>query len=286
MRKLLKSLWFAVFPYHPLYYIGVIVPLFVPRTSKARIGDNLLSPSRSRFDKFVRLAARTAFYGNFDRRPEEHKRAVTRQMWAGPSATAWHDHHRRDFMRVHAADMAKTWEAIEKVRAARPGLRRVCELGCGHGQALRWIREQARGADLALVGVDINAQTIETNRVLDEGCGITFESADFLEWTRTNETRGTIFLFRYTLTFLTETQIRELFTGIRSKGTSAICLAEMLYRSPSAHSQGCACNTKHTHNYPLLLEQAGFTVVSEDTLNDDPEDAMHRHVFVAALSAI
>lgn len=140
----------------------------------------------------------------------------------------------------------------------------VVEFGTGNGDWLAYLKTIWSGPERFL-GIDLAEEQIEANR--QSHPHLEFQASDLTHWVNENQTRKTLFLTNCgVLEYLSEAAVRKLLKAIQINHLESM----VLFVEPIAvdfdldgelHSRMHGTEFSFSHNYPSLLEQAGFEII-------------------------
>jgi SAM-dependent methyltransferase len=141
---------------------------------------------------------------------------------------------------------------------------RACELGCGTGKLLAIVAARA-GKPERFVGIDLSPAQTARNATQYEGSGLEFVAADALGWVERNAAPRSLYLtYGGVLEYFTEKGVKDLFAAAARCRPACFALAEPIAPdfdlASETHSRAFGSELSFTHNYPRLLEDAGFRI--------------------------
>lgn len=199
-----------------------------------------------------------------------HRRAGTlealahfhHKFWAGTDAVAVHAENEARFdatVNEHSDFIAAVAEKIE-----RGAFDRVCEFGCGTGKLLAIVSARI-SKPTVFIGVDLSAEQTARNADRHANERIEFVTADALAWAREHARPNALYLtYGGVLEYFTEQGVKDLFAAAANHRPACFALVE-----PIAHdfdlagevgSRAFGDEFSFSHNYPRLLQEAGFRI--------------------------
>lgn len=200
-----------------------------------------------------------------------HRRAGTlealahfhHEFWAGADAVAVHAEKEARFdatVKVHEDFIAAVAEKIE-----HGAVDRVCEFGCGTGKLLAIVAARV-GKPAAFIGIDLSAeQTARNAERYAKDARLDFVAADALAWAREQARPNTLyFTYGGVLEYFTEQGLKDLFAAVARHRPACFALAEPIALgfdlSSETRSRAFGDELSFSHNYPRLLQEAGFRI--------------------------
>lgn len=185
---------------------------------------------------------------------DEQVKEIRRSVW-GADSLAWH----RMNAELVAADpqrLACQFKLMDKAVSYRPA--HVCELGTGFGYFIFKMRERLPEAQY--IGLDINegciVEAISNNTFANVSFCVADSPLPFMG-------KGTLVIACGVLEFFPLPDLEKLLAGIKASGGAVgICEPVNLDLSSAVKTRPRG-NTAYSHNYPLLMREAGLSTVSE-----------------------
>ncbi|MCB1231223.1 MAG: class I SAM-dependent methyltransferase, partial [Verrucomicrobiae bacterium] len=244
--------------------VGILAITVMPFLA-TRPPRSLFSSSSGRLDALARngLLARAFLDGDHPR-----LREFLSHYWgqyASEFSESWDDRFERMFLGCDVEVIDHLERHLESL-STRQEFDRIYEIGCGGGQVLAYLAE--RFPELQqFVGIDLGEDQMETNRNTYPDSKLEFHAADATEWIPRNASPGSIFLTNGgVLEYFLEEEVAALFRCIASRSSPAIFMLietigvdHDLAREENSFVYGR--EMAFSHNYPHLLEEAGFSIL-------------------------
>ena len=193
-----------------------------------------------------------------------------RSFWSSAAAADFHATQEQYFEEWFLGHNLVLLTELE--RALTGGeFRTLCEIGCGTGNALDYLRRRLTGVE-QFIGIDLSPEQIRRNEARFAAPDLSWVADDALQWVVANARPGWVFLSNNgVLEYFTQAAVQQLFTHIAARlGPALISLCEPvgldhdLERDVDSSTYG----TEHSfsHNYPHLLREAGFRLIYSSEL--------------------
>lgn len=265
---------------------GSLLAAVLPKT-RASVENSSLSDSSSRLERLVR----NGLYATAFRRKDHRKlRNYFSQYWGSEAAAfheGWDDRFDRMFLQ-HDVQIVDELEKLMGKRDSNSQFQHLYEIGCGGGQVLSYMRDRFPGLE-TLTGIDLGAEQIEKNQEANTLDSVEFDAADATEWIPANAERNCILMtnggvFEY---FLQE-ELEDLFSfAAENLAPAAICIIETIGTDHDLEKETNSLiygrELAFSHNYPHLLSQAGFSIVSQSERDGFEIDGGGRWIRVLAV---
>lgn len=195
-------------------------------------------------------------------------------FWQGDSAAKFFDTYKSRSTERFFNDHYIVIEELSRILGQPQNeCSRLIEIGCGDGAVLGHLATNLDTID-SFIGIDINEEIIARNRRACKRCNTFFMAGDANEQLAINSRPGSI-LFSYggVLEYFLNTEVVEMFAMMKSNSPALIVLVEPLYDGfdldTDIRSKAGGFESSFSHNYPFLVENAGFEVVYQKLLTDD-----------------
>lgn len=245
---------------------GSILAALMPN-ARQRVVESSLSDESSRLDRLIR----NGLYATAFRRKDHRKlRGYFSQYWGSEAAAfheGWDDRFERMFLQ-HDVQIVDDLENLMSDSALQIQFQHVYEIGCGGGQVLSYMRDRFSSLE-SFTGIDLGTEQIEKNREKNHSDSVEFAAADATEWIPANARKNCILLtnggvFEY---FLQE-ELEALFAFAAGRlSPVAICIIETIGTDHDLEKETDSLiygrELAFSHNYPHLLTQAGFSIISQ-----------------------
>lgn len=275
IKQRLKQAWFAVFSDHPLTYPGRALVAVMPRRTLARLQTDFFTGNQT--EGLVARMIRAELNRQYYAKSEAEQRRINRErFWGGQAGAEWHETQRQRFAGGTLSDEFLRYRAplvtqLKELTAADARYTTLCEIGTGNGLFLQHLSRELHGIQ-RFVGIDLNRDQIARNRETYAGSALEFVGGEVDDWLRTQATGPTIFIAAGTLECFTEPELVELLKKIRALAVpAAVGLCEPVNIDiTTATASAPRGNTMYSHNYPHLLQAAGFTRFRQHVEPIDP----------------
>jgi hypothetical protein len=247
-------------------------------------------------EKIMMRLMRPYFLKQFYSQSESQLRQANReQYWGGTAGKVWHEEIRKKYSSPEAFEneFVKRRETmtglLEQFILEFPGKFPIfCEIGTGNGLYIHYLYEKFTSSFEHWVGIDLNSDQISTNKKIYRNTPIEFISAEVGNWIEENVKSGTLFMAVGTLECFTQNELDEFFNQIKSTYTNAaIALIEPTDSDFTEQTESTPRGLyMFNHNYPYLLERAGFKIfrsLSNPAEPDNPENKKKLHSIIAYL---
>lgn len=204
------------------------------------------------------------------------------QYWQSERGDEFYDAYPTRFQDWFLGPHYTVVEALAERLEARPGIRRLIEVGCGDGKVLQHLHDRFPQITSA-TGVDLNETIIERNRDVYESSALHFECSDLDTYLQQYHGSG-ILLVSYggVLEYLTQPELEALFTSFRNLASPTLLLLVEpispdfdLSTETVSRPHGIENSFSHPHRH--LLETAGWTVEFEEV-----QELEHRWMLMLA----
>ena len=259
--------WPAMLPRNPLkrrikVWVGQVFGLLMP-ARRQRVQTGQLQSSPDFIDRQISMAWADSCLrtGNPEALAPLHQ-----QIWRDDNSALHHEATAERFWDWWNAGHKDILPAIAQVLESRPGaFNAVCEIGCGQALAFPEIHDALPGIE-RLIGLDLSAAQTEQNKQRHADKPWEFVHADVLEWLPAEACSGTVFMtIGGVFEYFTQAQVSSLLRTVAEQKAPAVfaCI------EPIAHDFDLAAETNsrpfppentYAHNYPKLMEAAGFKV--------------------------
>jgi SAM-dependent methyltransferase len=204
------------------------------------------------------LISRHRSAGSLDRLAHLHA-----NFWASTDAVSFHglneDRFNNNFLKTHYVIV----NALQSAVAAK-GFDTLCEIGCGSGQVIEHLGQKLPSLK-KLVGVDLSPAQIALNATRYSDPRLSFTAADGAAWVLEHAAPGLIVLtYGGVYEYFKEDTLRAMFAALRKRAPTCVALVEPidgaydLERETASRVLGAELS--FSHNYPRLLQEAGFRI--------------------------
>lgn len=189
-----------------------------------------------------------------------------RKFWEDNSAVELFNETEDTFQSDFLPHCTFIFEKLKTELANQPeSFKTIVEIGTGNGDVLNYLSEQFPevekliGIDLSQHQIDLNSERFKTNKKLE------FVAADAYDWVNNHGKGNAIYVSsRGVLEYFLEERLQELLTNIKRLGPIFFVAIEP---NGADHDFETQPNTQlygdepsFSHNYPLLFENAGFSL--------------------------
>jgi SAM-dependent methyltransferase len=181
------------------------------------------------------------------------------------------------FLRHHAGIVDRIAEVLGDWGAGA----RVVEAGAGDGLVLAHLADRLPEIE-SLHGIDLNADQVEASRKAhSREARLSFHAADALDWLARNPAPKTLlFTNGGVLEYFLRDELLELFRELKASGgpcavalTESVGLDHRFEVEPESYPYGLECAL--SHNYPRILEEAGYRVCWTRDRPTEPGEENH-----------
>lgn len=268
------------------FFLGTALGAFFPGRKKA-VAEAPFAEDHN----IVNRAIRNGLYADaFKRKDHAALRRFLSQYWA-KEAAAFHRDWNERFERMFLKQDAALIDELEKLLARVPGdpiFTHLYEVGCGGGQVLEYLHDrfpQLKG----LIGIDLGEEQIKENWATCDQERLAFVAADANEWLPENAVPGcVIFANGGVFEYFLQSELEYLFSrAADSLAPVVICVIETVATDHDLETEKDSLvygrEMAFSHNYPHLLETAGFEIVSCSERHGDSIDGGGRWIRILAV---
>lgn len=217
-------------------------------------------------------------------------RSYLADYW-GAYASQFHEDWDHRFERLFLKRDVEVIDCLEEWLATTPGgrgVRRFYEIGCGGGRLLAYLAGRFPAVEL-LTGIDLGEERIAENRAYyRDNPRLEFHAADAMEWIRANAGAGSVFLANGgVLEYFLKEELTDLFRSMAEDlSPVAVVLIETIGVDHDLdHEKDSFVYGREmafSHNYPHLLESAGFTIRHQSQCEGEATDGGGRWIRLLA----
>jgi len=187
-----------------------------------------------------------------------------RDFWKNQSA--WYERTYQRFMQRHFPLLKTHINTLEKLINEHQ-TQTICEIGTGNGYWIAYMQKQLHNAE-RFVGIDLSSSQIVVNR--DRYPDVEFVDGDANAWIHEHGVRNTLYVVNGgVFEYFHRTSLQALFATIASSGSGNLLaifnepLGEHHDLENDIESYPNDVEYSTSHNYPHLILQAGFTILSQ-----------------------
>ena len=244
-------------------------------------------PKASRLGALVR----NGLFGRaFVRRDHLTLRRYLSQYWgeyATQFHTEWNDRFERLFLGrdLVVIESLSTW-LDERTQAGAP-VRHLYEIGCGGGRVLAYLANRFPQFE-ELIGIDLGAERIAANRSLHTDPRLHFHATDAMKWIPAHAQPKSVFIANGgVLEYFLEEELSRLFAWIATEcAPTAVVFIETIGTDHDLDAEPQSLvygrEMSFSHNYPRLLEGAGFSIRHRSECEGDMRDGGGRWIRLVA----
>jgi len=187
------------------------------------------------------------------------------RFWSSHAAYRYHEGHRSVHEDVTLRHFSPLLDALEAALAERQ-IRGLCEIGCGSGDFLQYLAGRFGNLE-RLVGLDLSPESTETNRQRNRDPRIEFVASDADRWIRDEgESHWLYVSHRGVFEYFPQASLESLLEYLAAKCRPNLLLAVEpvgidFDLEKEVESRTYGREFSFSHNYPKLLERAGFQVL-------------------------
>lgn len=226
--------------------------------------------------------------------PDAEKRRMNREkFWGAQPGLKWHEMKRElysdpkkfgtDFLRLRGPLVKQ----IQDLSAACPEIDTLCHIGTGHGILLDYLTSQVPGIR-KFVGIDISADQIRMTQERYRGNPkLEFHHIEALDWLKTRQGKGTIFVAVGTLQYFTPEEMEEFVRAVKELAhPGAIAISETVsVRMTSAVHSTPRGDINYNHPYPDLFRRERYHLFRHTILPVDEAFPTHTQIVLTATTA-
>ena len=191
-------------------------------------------------------------------------------FWKGNTGDRFHsafiDERFKLFLKLHANIID---DLAQETTESETTFSRLVEVGCGDGQVLNYCANRLLDIP-GFVGLDINHAAIERAKLTNGSNpnNLAFINGDALAWLDEHPQQGTIILTNGgVLEYFSQPSVVRLFETLAKSLPAAFVLVEPLMPEHDLATDNSSIvfgrENSFSHNYPNLLENAGFSIRSQ-----------------------
>jgi len=246
-------------------FLSKMLLRLTPGFIKSRICELFLDQGKDsgRLNNLIRGQLARQYYAKHD--DKERRKFNREKLWGAATGARWHqaketlladeERFRQYYYCVPLVSYISEW------LAQAPHFQVLCDIGTGNGLYLDHLSRQLPSIQ-RFIGIDLNAERIERNKVIYRGRPLEFVHTEAIDWIRKNAKPGTLFVTVGTLAYATPNELPELLQFIQSHvAPTALALSEPVdYDTDQETESRPRGECAYSHPYPHLLRQAGFSI--------------------------
>jgi hypothetical protein len=273
---------------HPAALLGRILLPLLPSEYISRCKNTMLLPAGqcSWLERIVKLGLHHRSYALDAKSVEPFS---GKALWAGSSGKEWHHFKAEEYKRTGEPEeyirfRKQLVEGIKQL-ACLQEFEELWEIGTGNGILLHHLEKELPEIP-SFVGIDINAEQIETNRAGSTSLGTSFIHADAQEYIRDKCPHKVLFVLYGTLEYFTKEEIVALLETIASCGSSCgIAFAEPVNTTNQKVTESRPRGyLAYSHDYQKLLRDAGYLCHFEKSNSLSASDSNYQMLVISALA--
>ena len=197
-------------------------------------------------------------------------RKMHRRFWKGKRGAALLEKTEWRFQEWFLKDHAVVLRWLDRqLNADRVGHNRIVELGCGTGMLCQHMLRTFSNMDTVL-GVDLNALTIESNSRRTTDDDLHFVNDDLMNWVRYGLEDGDVLVTNGgVLEYLDPAALRLFFDTLAKKKHLILVLVEPIAEGHDADfgpmTTVFGYERSFSHSLPRYLSRAGFNILQKDS---------------------
>ncbi len=244
------------------YLCGATLARIAPKRAQAVREAFTLPNFDARLNKGLADRLLRYYIGEKAGRHPDGLEALHKAFWRRQGARGWHG---ATADRFHSQSLPLFSDLAQRCAPMIETLRieRVCELGAGDGQWLDYLASIWKGPS-EMVGVDIACEQIQANRVRYPD--LSFECDDLVRWIERNARPHSLYATHCgVLEYVTQTTLQGILRTIAARSPRSLVfliepVAEGFDLDRQRESVLQAAEMSYSHNYPLLLQEAGMSL--------------------------
>jgi SAM-dependent methyltransferase len=240
----------------------VLLKLLPARAAKVRA--DLFSAGWGGVDKLIRNGL---FHRALIDKDHDTLREFLVNYWSSEEGKAFHDDFRSRFETHFLENASRATDDFEDyLKAAKPPIDKIYEIGCGSGQVLEYLADRfppfAR-----FTGLDLSARQIEENReTYKERPALEFVAGDVCEWLPAHGSPGSLVLTNGgVLEYVDQPRLEALLAHIAVEmAPASLIVVETLANDHDLEIENDSLvygrEMSFSHNYPYLIERSGMSI--------------------------
>lgn len=189
-------------------------------------------------------------------------------FWSGSAGERFSENCDYRFEDYFLSNQAEDFKAIQRAWDEHSCIRNIVEIGTCSGLLLRYLKENLAVTG-EITGIDINQAQIAQNQSTYAGSGIEFYCGKGLDWVREHAKPKTMFVTNGgVLEYFSERDITKLFAFAACDASPSMVycsepIAVDFDLDKQMESVPFGDELSFSHNYPKLLADAGFKILSQ-----------------------
>ena len=269
LKTLAKPAYYLLFRKHPNHFIGWARWSLLSPSKRAAWTSRFFTDAgfgQPLFRRCVRhyLVDR---YGASGSDPQDTPADNLRYFWGGKAGADWHQAQMKEYAenREYWAEHRRPIYARLMSILERESYDYVVEIGCSNGHTIEDLSRLAKGR-ARFVGLDINREVIEANLRRYEGSDVEYAPTSVQDFIRTTKPESLLLVSVGVLEWFTQSELEGLLSCLTGEvPKAAIVLHEPFDPLAGPRSEQPWGSIWFHHNYPLLLDSAGFADLQCET---------------------
>ncbi len=257
-----------------------MIKLFPGRAKK--LSENKLDNYLGAFDRLLRNGLTAEAFASGD---HAKQRALFSHYWfeeADGEASLWEDRFKDEFLGNNVVLIDELVKLLTHQKFDQ-----LYEIGCGYGQVTEYLANRFGEID-KFVGIDISSEQIQKNQARCQNENITYIAADAVDWVLGEAQPNSIFLTNGgVLEYFLQKELEDIFQHVAQNLKPAVFgVIETIGADHDIENEKNSLlygrELAFSHNYPHLLEKAGFKVVYHKERTGTPQHGGGRWILVLA----
>jgi len=189
-------------------------------------------------------------------------------FWAGKNGSIFSTNCDHRFQTHFLSKQQADFNALSHAWQTNESVRNIIEIGTCSGLLLQYLNENLDGIE-SIVGIDINETQISENQRRHANTRLQFLHANGIEWVIDNAKPGTMLVTNGgVLEYFTQRDVESLFQFIGNNAAPSIVycsepISADFDLDQNRESIPFGEELSFSHNYPMLLTEAGFTILNK-----------------------
>tara|TARA_Y100001968_G_C19311832_1_gene694607 strand:- start:266 stop:1156 length:891 start_codon:yes stop_codon:yes gene_type:complete len=289
MKETFKRFYKKFFKRHPLALIGNVLYLF---DFNENITNKAIEKSFAAKElNFIEKSLKFNFFWKYYTLNENQRRKINQENIWGKFASSWHNmNEEKSLVEEKRTDDIKDFiipslYSIIKNNA----ILRVCDIGTGNGFLFKYLLALRKDyPNLIFKGYDLNEKCIATAKANFKDDHIKFEESDGISVVKKDHKEGInsiIYIFRGTLQYFSEIEIREFFDLVSKMNNTFIIIWEPINIDlNSTFESQPRGNFSYSHNYIYLAKNFGLEVITNKLVKIDSPLPFYSNIYAVLCS--